>query len=92
MPRTNHTGTLRAEVTLIEGGASIDWIDPQTREVIWSETCKPKPGFSFASQIECMGDFCTRDGYFIDQDGKRHFVMYADIGLLGAIMQQHERE
>lgn len=87
MPPTTHTGTLRAEITLIEGGASIDWIDPQTREVVWSETCKPNPGFSFASQIECQGEFHIRDGYFIDQDGKRHFVMQADMGQLGAKMK-----
>ena len=86
MPRKTYAGTLRPEITLIEGGASIDWIDPATREVIWSETCKPKSGFSFASQIECTGDFSTRDGYFIDKDGKRHFVMQADIGALGAKM------
>lgn len=86
MPRKTYTGTLRPEITLIDGGAVITWINPRTREAVWTESCTPKPGFSFASQIECTGEFCTRDGYFIDQDGKRHFVMQADIGALGAKM------
>lgn len=86
MPRKTYKGTLRPQITLIEGGASIDWIDPITREVIWSESCRPKSDFSFASQIECNGDFTVKDGYFIDQDGKRHYIMQADLGIFGASM------
>lgn len=85
MPPKSHTGTLRAEVTLIDGGAQIKWVDPQTREVIWTETCTPKPGFSFGSQIQCTGNFTAEHGYFVDADNKRHLVLQAEPGTLGGI-------
>lgn len=66
----------------------LDWFDPQTMETVWTETCEPHAGFSFASQIVCSGEFRPASGFFIDSEGKRHFVMHADPGRLGAVMSQ----
>jgi hypothetical protein len=85
---TEYNGTLRARVTLIEGGAKIEWFDPQTMETVWTETCTPRPGMAFVSQIECSGEFHPRAGFFMDGEGKRHFVLHADPGELGAVLSR----
>ena len=85
---TEFTGTLRARITLIGGGVKIEWMDPRTLEVVWTETCTPKAGMSFVSQIECQGEFHPRSGFFMDENGKRHFVLNAEPGQLGAVMSR----
>ena len=84
--RTSHQGTLRAKVTLLGASAKIEWINHQTQEVVWTETCAPREGMAFVSQIECTGSFRPTGGYFVDASGKRHFVLNAEVGSLGAVM------
>lgn len=84
-----HSGVLRAKITPLGGRAvKVEWFDPATLAVVWTETCDPADGMSFVSQIQCEGDFRTVSGFFIDGEGKRHFVMHADPGRLGATMSK----
>lgn len=83
-PLKTYSGELRAKITILEPEeASIEWCD-RNGLVVWMETSKPREGMSFMSQIVCTGEFKTVPGYFVDEDGKRHFVMKCDPGELGA--------
>lgn len=72
------TGTMRAKITLLEGGVCIEWINAETMEVIWTETVQPADGCAAVCQIAGIGEFEPRPGYFIDSEGKRHFAMPAE--------------
>lgn len=84
-PRKTYQGTLRPKITILgPEEARIEWCD-RDGNAIWTETAKPREGFSFMSQITCDGEFSTSPGYFVDEEGKRHFVMKCDTGKLGSI-------
>lgn len=82
-PLKTYAGTLRPRITILGlEEAKVEWINTEG-VVVWTETSKPRQGYSFVSQITCVGEFATSPGYFVDEDGKRHFVMKCDPGRLG---------
>ena len=98
-PPKEYDGPLRLKVTpLGDGRVALEWhsitqpdgsVDPNVLgELIWCETVKPADGLSFVSQIVCDGRFEPSSGplIFIDAMGRRHFVMDAEPGRLGAKM------
>lgn len=87
MAAAQYAGVLRPQITILSADrARVEWVDPATREVVWTEECSPRAGCAFVSQIECKGEFRPLPGYFVDADGKRHFVLAAEPGRLGAKM------
>jgi len=85
MVQERFDGHVRLQVTIIsETHVRLQWFNSETDEVIWTEECKPNVGVSFVAQIEGKGLFQPRPGYFVGLDGKRHFVMNAEPGMLGA--------
>lgn len=84
-PLKAYEGTLRPKITILdEEQAKVEWLD-DVGTVIWTETVKPRKGYSFMSQVTCTGKFNIAPGYFVDEDGKRHFVLNCDPGKLGAL-------
>lgn len=80
----SYQGTLRPRFTKLEENEfQVEWVNSEG-EVIWTETCVLDDK-SFVSQIECEGEFNLRQGHFF-KDGKRHFVMHVDPGLLGSLL------
>ena len=82
----NYSGTLRPKITpLADGRIRVEWMDEEG-VAIWTEGVKPKEGCGFMAQIECTGEFkVSRDNYMVDADGKRHFVLDAEEGRIGAV-------
>lgn len=88
-PAKSHSGVLRPRIAILAmDHARVEWFDPESQTVIWTEECRPPNGWGFASQIVCSGDFSVQPGHFIDADGKRHYVLKADTGQLGALFNQ----
>ena len=87
-PLKSYSGTLRPRITPLGGNSTkVEWVNETDGSVVWVETCTPNDGFAFMSQIVCTGDFATQtSSYFIDTEGKRHFVLHAEEGRLGAAM------
>lgn len=83
-PRKFFQGTLRTKIKplgLMPEGFhhfEIEWVDSDTREVVWQERVKVPPGNAFVSQIEVTGYARPKDTFFVDEDGKRHFVLRAE--------------
>lgn len=88
-PLKDFTGTLRARYTILSlTELKVEWIDQETNVVIWTETTKPREGWSAMSQIVCAGAFLTTNSYFIDEEGLRHFSMRCDPGQVGVLGQK----
>ena len=87
--RPNYSGTLRPKITILgEELLKIEWIhesEGRIDEIIWTETIKVKAGCSAVSQVVCSGHFEPKPGYFMDENGLRHFVMACDPGELGVL-------
>lgn len=91
-PLKNYAGTLRPRFTYVESfkdplgiphhTLKVQWVNAEG-VVIWTETAKVQDGHAFVSQITCVGDFTTSNTYTVDEDGKRHFSMKCDPGVLG---------
>lgn len=91
-PLKQYAGTLRPRFTYLETitdkfgipyhTLKVQWVNAEG-VVIWTETAKCQDGHAFVSQITCVGEFSTSNTYYVDEDGKRHFVMKCDPGVLG---------
>ena len=64
----------------------VEWIEMQTNELVWKETIRIPPNQSAFSQIQSTGYAQPVDGCFVDENGKRHFVLRAEPGIFGARM------
>lgn len=83
-------GTIRPKIKplgidLATGFAEIEieWIEMQTNRRVFLETIKIPPKNAAFSQIQCTGLSKPVDGIFVDEHGKRHFVLRAEPGELG---------
>ncbi len=86
-PPKMHLGVLRPLFRLFDDSAvlQVEWLDVETNKIVWTETIRPKAGMRAISQIVCSGEFQPMPGYFLDDDGRRHFVMHAEPGQLGTV-------
>ncbi len=92
-PLKTYAGTLRPRFTYVETVTDtfginhhmlkVQWV-ADNGTVIWTETAKTQDGHAFVSQITCAGEFATSSAFTVDEDGKRHFSMKCDPGVLGA--------
>lgn len=84
-PPKEYTGTLRAKITILSiEKVQVEWFDPITREVVWTETAELRDGMvAMASQIVCTGEFRTAGGIHFDDEGRHHPYMHADMGMFG---------
>lgn len=81
------TGKIRLVVTPMHGRkVTIRWIDTETNEQIWAETCEPPEGGSFMSSVMCEGEFKLGGGYMVDSQGKKHHFIQAEPGILGQVL------
>ena len=82
-----HQGILRPRITLLDDSKTviIEWCDVETDGVIWTEQITIPPARRAYSQIVCSGDFQTRPGFFVDNEGKRHFVVHAQPGVYSGL-------
>jgi hypothetical protein len=85
-PAQQYDGTLRVRITPSDGRrVTVEWFVEETGEVVWTEGVNLRDGIvSFVSQIRAEGHFEPTAGCFVDAAGKRHFVLNAKAGLLGA--------
>lgn len=85
MPKQEHFGLLRPQVSTIDDNARIqvEWVGP-TGEIVWTETMENRAGQAAVSQIQCEGTFSVQSGMYVDSEGKRHYVLKADPGRVGA--------
>ena len=83
MPKQEHFGALRPQVSVEEDRIKVEWVSPDG-VIVWTETMEARPGQAAVSQIECDGKFVVRSGMYVDASGKRHFILKADPGRLGA--------
>ena len=83
--RKTYEGDLRPKITILsQNHAQVEWLDPDGT-VVWTEQCKPADGISFMSQVQCSGSFAIKPGYFVDANGKNHYVLKCEPGRLGAL-------
>lgn len=84
-PKQEHFGSLRPQVSVTpDGRIKVEWVAPD-RTVVWTETMENQPGRAAMSQIECDGKFAVRSGMYVERaTGKRHFILNAEAGRLGA--------
>lgn len=81
-----HRGTLRMCVRpLGDRCLSLQWICDETQDIIWTEMVNVPEDRGFVSQIVGTGTFRPHPGYFLDLENKRHFVIAAEPGKLGAL-------
>ena len=79
----DYQGTLRPRITVRDGQpVQVEWL-ASGGEIIWTENVILRDHRTFASQIECTGEFRIVPGHFVDDEGRRHFVLQAELGRLG---------
>jgi len=85
MVAEEYTGTLRLCVRpLGERRLLMQWL-AEDGTVVWTENAHVPADRGFVSQIVGTGTFIPQPGYFLDADNKRHFVISAEPGKLGAL-------
>lgn len=83
-PRKTYSGQLRPLFGIgLDGRIVVEWRAPDG-ETVWTETFSVLPGKRAYSQIQAAGEFRTTEGLIVDEADKRHFVMSAEGGILGA--------
>lgn len=67
----------------------IEWIEGKdVSKVVFTEEVKVPQGHSFVPQISGYGTHSRQTGFYVDSENRRHFVMDAKAGILGAAAGQ----